>query len=183
MSINKLNKNKQGVAIAVVLVFCTGILGLVTVLVMNTSFHKGSHVQQFEQSRALMAAKSAMQLAIYKFRVLPSEFYKIQEIENQLKDNPGDADLIAALNHYTTIWKADLNSEVPDSPAETIAAFLDTVDQTGPDRKHSFVVEEFKLVSKKDKGYVKDYLKISATGQFADTRKALEELIEVQIAE
>jgi hypothetical protein len=45
------------------------------------------------------------------------------------------------------------------------------------------VVEEFKLVSKKDKGYVKDYLKISATGQFADTRKALEELIEVQIAE
>ncbi len=183
MSIKNLNKQNQGVAIVVVLVFCTGILGLVTVLVMNTSFHRGSHEQQFEQSRALMAAKSAMQLAIYKFRVLPSEFYKIQEIENLLKDNPADSALMARLNSHKAIWKADLNSEVPDSPAQTIAAFLNTVDQTGPDRRHSFVIEEFKLVSKKDKGYVKDYLKIRATGQFADTRKVLEELIEVQIAE
>lgn len=180
MKMHDMNK-KRGIAIAVVLVFCVGILGLVTVLVMNTRFHKGSHNMQFEQTRALMAAKAAMQLAIYKFRVLPSEFYKIYEIEKLLNLNPADPLLQAKLQAFEEIWNRDFDSEVPDSPAAKIKEKMNSVDMVTAAVQHSFRVEEFKLVSKKNKGYIKDYIKIRAVGVFGNASKVLEELVEVQV--
>jgi hypothetical protein len=172
---------RKGIAIVVVLAFCVGILGLVTVLVMNTRFHKGSHQVQFEQIRALMAAKAAMQLAIYKFRVLPSEFYKIHDIEKALEMNPLDPDLLARKQAYKEIWNRDFNSEIADSPAAKIKQKMNSVDMISAEKRHSFSVEEFRLVSRKSKGYIKDYVKIRAVGSYGNARKVLEELIEVKV--
>ncbi len=179
--INSGKNRRKGIAIVVVLVFCVGILGLVTVLVMNTRFHKGSHQVQFEQTRALMAAKAAMQLAIYKFRVLPSEFYKIHEIEKALAMNPLDPVLQAKKQAFNEIWNRDFDSEVADSPAAKIKQRMNSVDMVSADVRHAFRVEEFKLVSRKNHGYIKDYVKIRAVGSYGNARKVLEELIEVKV--
>lgn len=180
--INLAKNRRKGIAIVMVLAFCVGILGLVTVLVMNTQFHKGSHELQFEQTRALMAAKAAIQLAIYKFRVLPSEFYKIHEIEMELKTNYSDEGQ-KKLKFFKDKWLQDLNSEVKDSPAAKIKEKMDSISPPNkePDKGHNFKVEECKLVSRKDKGYIKDYIKIRAVGSYKGATKVLEELIEAKV--
>ncbi len=178
---NKIIAQKRGIAIAVVLVFCVAVLGLVTILVMNTRFHKGSHNVQFEQTRALMAAKAAMQLAIYKFRVLPSEFYKLHEIEKKLRADPSNSLLINKLNAFVDIWNKDFDSDVPGSPADKINQRMNSIDQIDANNRHSFKVVEFKLVSRKNKGYVKDYIQIRSSGKYGNSEKILEELIEVTI--
>lgn len=155
-------KNRKGIAIAVVLIFCTAILGLITVLVINTKAHRGSHSSQYDDTRALMAARSAIQLAIYKYRVLPAEYYKIHS-NGALKQG----------------WLADMQTETADSPAAKIKLALDN----GMQASHDFGVEEFALVSRQDSGYTKDYLKIRAWGTASDSRKLLEELVEIRISE
>lgn len=173
-----ISRNRKGIAIAVVLLFCTAILGLVTVLVFNTRSHKGSNSYQYDSSRALMAATAAMQLAIYKYRVLPSDYYKIHTFEVAVRKTPGDAAAAATLATLKNAWTADFQSDTKDSPAEKIKLHLDNT--TGI--SHSFGVEEFSIVSKAGTGYAKDYLKIRAWGKAGDSRKVLEELIEVRIS-
>lgn len=170
--------NRRGVALAVVMIFCLAILGLVTVLVFNTRSHKGSHAYQYDASRSLMAATAATQLAIYKYRVLPSEYYKIHTLDTAVRKGTADAATVAWLTALKTAWMADFQSDTPNSPAEKIKTELDN--STGI--SHSFGVEEFSIVSKAGSGYAKDYLKIRAWGAASGTRKVLEELIEVRIS-
>jgi len=171
--------SRKGVALALVMVFCIAILGLVTVLVFNTRSHKGSHTYQYDASRALMAATAAMQLAIYKYRVLPSEYYKIHALEILKNKGTADAMALGALNARKTAWMADFQSDNAGSPAAKIKAEIDQSTRGN----HSFGVEEFNLVSKTAQGYTRDYLKIRAWGVSGDTRKVLEELIEVRISD
>lgn len=174
--------NRRGIAIAVVLVFCVGILGLVGVLVMNTRFQKGSHSIQYQQTRALMAAKAAMQLAIYKFRVLPSEFYKLHKLEKALKDSPGDPVLFAKVREFERIWNLDFDSEIAGSPAAKIKQRMNSADDQIVGPQHAFRVTEFKLVSSGSR-FEKDYLKIRTVGIYGTSQKILEELIEIQVAD
>jgi Tfp pilus assembly protein PilX len=178
----KLFKRKRGIALAVVLVFCTALLGFITILLMNTKHQKGSHAKQYEQTRALMAARSAMQLAVYKFRVLVSEFYRIHEIEKQLRLSGGDPGIQAKLNAFSNVWLADMDTATTGSPAEKIKNRLDAVDTVNISGGHSFKVEEFRLVTKQNEGYIKDYVKIRVSGIYGNSEKILEDLIEVQIA-
>lgn len=178
-----MNKRK-GIAIAVVLVFCTAILGLLTVLMMNSRNQRGVHSMQYEQTRALMASRSAIQLAIYKYRVLPSEYYRIHQMALDIKAGTGDPD---EFNATKEMWLHDFQSENPDTPAAKIKAHLDASVGGGPDAaaasSFDFGVEEFDLVSRSLYGYTQDYLRIRAWGSFAGTRKTMEELIEVKIAQ
>ena len=171
-----ITNNRRGIAIAVVLMFCTAILGLVTVLVFNTRSHRGSHTYQYDTSRALMAATAAMQLAIYKYRVLPSDYYKIHTVEAAVRKSAADAAATAELSALKTAWMADFQSDNQDGPAAKIKLQLDN----SAGISHSFGVEEFSIVSKTGSGYDKDYLKIRAWGSAGSTRKVLEELIEVR---
>ncbi|MDD3146712.1 MAG: hypothetical protein PHD82_05375 [Candidatus Riflebacteria bacterium] len=166
---------RKGVALVVVMAFCIAMLGLITVLVFNTRSQRGSQTDQYDVSRSLMAATAAVQLAIYKYRVLPSEYYKIHKFEMAVRKGAGDA---AALSALKTSWMADFQSDTQNSPAEKIKTELDN--STGI--SHSFGVEEFSLVSKSGSGYTRDYLKIRAWGSANGTRKVLEELIEVRIS-
>lgn len=178
MNIYQLHNKRKGVALAVVMVFCIAVLGLVSVLVFNTRAQRGSHSSQYDATRALMAATAAVQLAIYKYRVLPSEYYKIHQLEVLKRSSAADAAAIADLNAVKAAWLADFQSETPGSPAAKIKNELDA--NTGAN--HSFGVEEFSLVSRTATGYTRDYLKIRAWGAIADTRKVLEELVEVRIS-
>ncbi len=175
----KILSTRKGVALAVVMVFCIAILGLVTILVFNTRSHRGSHTYQHDASRALMAATAAMQLAIYKYRVLPSEYYKIHTLETLKNKGTADAAAVNALNTLKTAWMADFQSDNAGSPAARIKSEIDQ----STSGNHSFGVEEFSLVSKAAQGYTRDYLKIRAWGASGDTRKVLEELIEVRISD
>ncbi len=171
---------RQGVAIAVVLVFCTAILALLAVLLMNTRQQRGVHEKQYEQTRALMAARSAVQLAIYKYRVLPSEYYRIDQLSIDVKNgaDPGE------LNSARTMWLNDFQTANPDTPAAKIKEHLEGTVVAPSVAVYEFGVEEFDLVSRSVGGYyTQDYLRIRAWGSFNDTRRTLEELIEVKIAE
>lgn len=169
---------RRGIALAVVMVFCIAILGLVSVLVFNTRAQRGSHASQYDSTRALMAATAALQLAIYKYRVLPSEYYKIHKLDVLKRAATADAATIAILDAAKTAWMADFQSKTPGSPAAKIKTELDANTKAN----HSFGVEEFSLVSRTATGYTKDYLKIRAWGAIGDARKVLEELVEVRIS-
>jgi hypothetical protein len=175
---------RKGVAIAVVLVFCTAILGLLTVLMMNSRHQRGSHSMQYDQTRALMAARSGIQLAIYKYRVLPSEYYRIHQMAMDIKNGGGNP---AEFNATREMWLRDFRSESPDTPAARIKAHLDAgvsiLPGDPPAGSYEFAVEEFDLISRSLAGYTQDYLRVRAWGSFRGTRKTMEELIEVKIAE
>lgn len=156
--------NKRGVAILVVLVLSIALLGFVTVLVKNTGAQKTAHTGQYVRARALMAAKTAMQLAIYKYRVLLSEFYKV-------KDDPAI---------YEPTWLSDFNTSDTSAPAFKLRKMLN--DLLPDDLDYDFGVAEFKIASKGDEGYSKDYVQITAWGKYGDFKKVIQELIEVEIA-
>jgi len=176
--LTKQQNSKKGMAIVIVLVFCIAILGFLTVLLFNTRSQRGTHESQYDQVRALMAARSATQMAIYKYRVLPSEFYKIHKLELQVRSGISSAADVAVLNQAKTFWLEDLTTEFAGSPAIRVKTQLDAAGGGN----HQFAVEEFGLVSRTNQGYIKDYLKIRAWGSFNGTRKIIEELIEVKIA-
>jgi hypothetical protein len=176
-------KARRGVAIAVVLVFCTAILTLLGILLMNTRQQRGTFSKQYEQTRALMAARSAVQLAIYKYRVLPSEYYRIHQMAIAVKAG-GDP---AEFNITRMIWLHDLQTEHANTPAAKIKQHLETgaagAGDPGAAGVFDFGVDEFDLVSSTLHGYSQDYLRVRAWGSFNGTRKTLEELVEVQIAQ
>lgn len=175
---NKQLKNRSGMALIIVLVFCVAILGFLTVLLFNTRSQRGTHESQYDQARALMAARSATQMAIYKYRVLPSEFYKIHQLELAVRSGTAPAGAAAVLNQAKGFWLEDLTTDFAGSPAIRVKTQLDTA--AGGD--HQFGIDECSLVSRTSHGYVHDYLKIRAWGSFNGTRKIIEELIEVRIA-
>ena len=178
--IEKLANCRRGVAIAIVLVFCTAILGLLTVLMMNTRHQRGMQSMQYEQTRALMAARSAIQLAIYKYRVLPSEYYRIHQQALNVKAgilNPDE------FNITRMMWLHDFQTANPDTPAARIKMHLDASAGSSPAGAFEFGIEEFDLISRNLQGYTQDYIRIKAWGSFNGTRKTMEELIEVKIAQ
>ncbi len=173
--INKPFNKRRGVAIAVVLVFCTAILALIGILLMNTRQQRGTFSKQYEQTRALMAARSAVQLAIYKYRVLPSEYYRIHQMAMAVQAG-GDP---TEFNITRTMWLHDLHTENADTPAAKIKQHLEA-EAAGT---FDFGIDDFDLVTRTLQGYNQDYLRVRAWGSFNGTRKTLEELVEVQIAQ
>jgi Tfp pilus assembly protein PilX len=178
MTMINVKSKKRGVALAMVMVFCIAMLGLIGVLVSNTRSKRDSHSLQSDSTRALMAAASAVQLAVYKYRVLPSEFYKIHNLEMEVRSSTADSAAIARLGELKKAWMEDFQSENKGSPASIIKEKLD--ESTGAN--HSFGIEEFTVVSRAASGYTQDYLKVRAWGLSGETRKVLEELIEVKIS-
>ncbi|PKL50282.1 MAG: hypothetical protein CVV42_03235 [Candidatus Riflebacteria bacterium HGW-Riflebacteria-2] len=180
----KLYSTKRGVAIAVVLVFCTAILALIGILLMNTRQQRGTFGKQYEQTRALMAARSGIQLAIYKYRVLPSEYYRIHQLSLDVKNGADPAEF----NMTRMMWLHDLQTANADTPAAKIKQFLETGSAGAGDAAlvgtFDFGVDEFDLVSHNLSGlYTQDYLRVRVWGSFNGTRKTLEELVEIKIAE
>ena len=186
----KSNKNKRGVAIISVIMFCTVLVTMLSFLFINTKTKKSTQEFQYETTRALMAANTAVQLAIYKYRVLSSDYYKINELELKLRAQKKDLNdplLVKSKNIWLsdlcTKVKPDINSESGENPynmtASKIKRNFDHFSEEG--ENYNFGVSSFELVSLEKNGYTKDYIKIKAWGTYRHTRKDVEELIEVSI--
>lgn len=161
---NKAN-NKNGSAILIVLVLSVALLSFITVLVNNSRAQKTAHTGQYDRARALMAARTAMQLAIYKYRVLLSEFYKVKE----------------HAGNYETTWMSDFDTSDIDAPAHKLHTILNNL--LPDDLPYDFGVSEFKIASKGGtNGYKKDYIQITTWGTYGEFKKVIQELVEVQIA-
>lgn len=158
--------DRTGMAIIIVLILSVVLMVSIGTMFSLTKQQRGTHEHIFAQTRALMAAKSAVQLALYKFRVLPSEFYRLKE--NGLNDEA-----------YGKYWFADFNPIIKGSPAQVILRNLKNADGA----KYDFGVTDFSIISRLDKGYKRDYIRIRAWGVCDGFRKEVEELIEVAIIE
>ncbi len=183
-------KNKRGVAIVSVMMLCTVLITMLSFLFYNTRNKKNTQEFQYDTTRALMAANTAIELAAYKYRVLSSEYYKINEIELDLRSHnlSLDApDLVLGKNIWLsdlcTKIKSDINAESGEnnynSTASKIKKRFDLF--SGEGENYNFGVSSFELVSLEKNGYTKDYIKIKAWGTYKKARKDVEELIEVSI--
>ena len=183
-------KGKRGIALVGVILFCTVLITMLSLLYYNTRSKRGSQEFQYDTTRALMAANAAVQLAIYKYRVLPSEYYKINEIELELRIKNLSLDsekLVCAKN----IWLRDLctksnpDSEENNDLKEENFAVTNIKkcfgDFSAEGKDYDFGVSNFELVSLDKNGYTKDYIKIKAWGMYNNKRKDVEELIEISV--
>ncbi len=189
-NIRRFFKGKRGVALVGVILFCTVLITMLSFLYYNTKVKRASQVFQYDTTRALMAANAAVQLAIYKYRVLPSEYYKINEIELdlRLKNQSLDSEeLVYAKN----IWLRDLctksdpasdeNNDLKEENSAVTTIKKCFGDFTNEGKDYDFGVSSFELVSLNKNGYTKDYIKIKAWGMYNNKRKDVEELIEISV--
>ena len=159
MSMLSKHNSKRGVALVGVMMFCSVIVIMVGILVFNTKSKKETHTFQYDTTQALMAANAAIQLAVYKYRVLPSEYYRIYEMEISERAT-GVAD--PNIEEAKRLWLADLTTEpaedgsIPDG-ANKIKTFFD---QHTVNSRHSFAVTGFDLVSSENEGYQQDYIEL-----------------------
>lgn len=180
MSRNRRKHNKQGIALVSVMLLCTAIVTMLSVLAYNSKTKKATQTFHYETTKALLAANAAIQIATYKYRALPSEYYKIQEMEIQQRisgvSNP-------KLAEAKQVWLSDLNSESAEIGLikETMNSFC-IVNDPKAVATITFAVDSFDLVSSEETGYTQDYIRIKAWGKCGAMRKDVEELIQVTIA-
>jgi hypothetical protein len=174
-------REKSGVALVAVLGFCTAILGFVGVMHFNMKTKTHTQKNHYENTKALWAATSGLQLALYKYRVLPSEYYYIQELEVKRRAMTITAVELILLRRAKDLWLRDLNSAVDDSVAAQTCAHLDTItgENTGT---FGFEIESFDLVSNEGSGYIKDFLRVRAMGRYKSTKRILEDMVEISIS-
>ena len=191
-------RKRRGVALVSVILLCTVLVCMIGFLYYNTRSKKASYNFQYDTTRALMAANAAVQIAVYKYRVLPSEYYKINELEVKIKlaNEVGDAsafgsitisinDLKAKLAKAKEIWLSDLTTKPKENSTEinrrTALRIKEYYEKFAKDKEFEFGVDSFDLVSYDNDGYTKDYIKIKAWGSYNGMRKDVEELIEVSV--
>jgi hypothetical protein len=172
---------KRGVALVAVLGFSTAVLGLVAVLHFNMRAKTHTQTNHYEHTRALWAATSGLQLALYKYRVLPAEYYYLQELEIKRRAENITAPELLALRRAKEIWLGDLNSAIDDTVAAQVCAHLDAIasETVGT---FGFEIEQFDLVSNEGSGYIKDFLRIRAMGRYKKTKRVLEDMVEISIS-
>ncbi|MBP7632540.1 hypothetical protein KBA41_00100 [Candidatus Ozemobacteraceae bacterium] len=160
---------RHGFALFSVLLTAVIIFVLAATLYFNTRSQTVTHSRLAEQTKALMAAKGAMQLAQYKFRMLPSEFYILEHIRRT-----GSSEDIAS---HTSAWMDDFDPASPNSPAARLSASLNAVESG----TYQLGVATFTLVTRAGKGYTKDFLRIESWGSYNGIRRSLETLLEVEV--
>lgn len=160
---------RHGFALFSVLLAAVIIFVLAATLYFNTRSQTAVHTRLAEQTKALMAAKGAMQLAQYKFRMLPSEFYILEHIHRT--GSPND------IARHTAAWMDDFDPARPNSPAARLSASLNAVESG----TYQLGVATFTLVTRTGKGYTKDFLRIESWGSYNGIRRSLETLLEVEV--
>jgi hypothetical protein len=156
---------RHGMALVVVLIFCIVLLMSVGVLFFQTRTQRGVHGDLVQQMRALTAARGMLQFAIYKFRVLPTEFYRFA-----LPPAPVGSPI-------RTAWMSDFDPDDPNSLAARLADSYRATDGC----LYRVGIDRFELVDREEFGYRKDFVLIRAWGECNGYRRTIDELIEVEI--
>ena len=197
------HKNRRGVALISVVILCTVLVCMIGMLFYNTRAKKASYGFQYDTTRALMAANAAVQIAIYKYRILTTEYYKINELELKIKGAIAGSsissigvfgedinELKAKLAKAKEVWLSDLSTKTRENAAtdlsqinrRTALRIKEYYEKFAQEKDFEFGVDSFDLVSYDADGYSKDYIKIKAWGSYNGMRKDVEELIEVSVA-
>ena len=167
--------SKAGFALPMVFLFISLLVVFVTIMITGSRQQTTTHVLLEHQTRALLGAKTALQLAIYKFRMLPAEFFLIPTIADE-----------TTRQEFLDVWMNDLDSAFADSPAEQAWEKLrrEFPGEDLPDQSQfNFGVISFEKVSIPDQKnlYTKDYVRIVAWGTYKNQTKTLEEFLEVTL--
>jgi len=164
-----LHRRRRGFALFSVLLASVVIFILAATLYFNTRSQTATHARLTEQTKALMAARAAMQLAQYKFRMLPTEFYAFDRVIKT-----GTPDQIAS---FTTGWMGDFDPTRPNTAAAKLSQSLGATDGGS----YQLGIATFSLITRTGKGYTKDFLQITSWGSFNGVRRSLDALIEVEV--
>ncbi|HNW36711.1 MAG TPA: hypothetical protein PKM25_17365 [Candidatus Ozemobacteraceae bacterium] len=162
-------RSESGFALFSVLIVSVIIFILAATLYFNTRSQTTTHSRLAEQTKALLAARAAMQLAQYKFRMLPSEFYTVES-----KRRTGSPAEVAS---FSSAWMRDFDPNEKDSPAAKLSRSLGT----GDGNAYQLGIASFSLVTRAGKGYTRDFLRIESWGSYNGIKRSLETLLEVEI--
>lgn len=161
---------RRGFTLAIVLILAMVLLGFVSVLFFRSRAQRDTFRKLELQAKALAAARGLMQVALYKFRVLPTEFYQVASAVRELPP--------AAAAPYQAVWQAELESDRGGDIARHLTDSLRQFDG------HSYQVgiNKYELLTRMDSGYRRDFLRLEVWGQCESERRVIEELLEVELS-
>jgi len=162
-------RSGSGFALFSVIIVSIIIFILAATLYFNTRSQTATHSRLAEQTKALLAARAAMQLAQYKFRMLPSEFYAVE--------NARRTGLPAEVASFSSAWMRDFDPAEKTSPAARLSTSLGARDGG----TYQLGIASFSLVTRFGKGYTRDFLRIESWGSYNGIKRSLETLLEVEI--
>ena len=172
-----LGRRRRGIALPAVLLLATVLMMMVGTLVFRSRSRRTILPRINLQTKALALSKGVMQLALYKVKVLPAEFYRATGILNNAPADPDTWD--AATRTFVESWRADFDDQIATSPVRQMIQSL-------PDNTlHAYRagVSQFSIQKSKDSGFKKDLVRITTWASCDDERKTLESLVEVDIPE
>ncbi len=157
---------RKGFAMVVVLLLSMVLLMLITSLFFRSNQQKSTLPYNHDQTKALFVAKGILQLALYKVKVLPADFYKAH---------------IAALNgrpEQYNRWMIDFDVHTADSIAHKIIAKIPDEIIDAP--IYDAGISSFS-VRMKQSGFQHDLVFIAAWGKCRNQVRTVENLVEVNI--
>ncbi len=152
---------RKGFALPVVITMSIVLLTFVSILFFNARSQSASKNIIVDRARAVAAAQGMMQLAVYKFRLLRSDFY-LQETASESRKP-----------FYREAWIADFNASSATSPARIIKDMLGCQD-VGVSTYTRLIL------TKPGFEYKRDILRIVTYGVCNSQRESLEQMIEVK---
>lgn len=156
---------RRGVALVAVLFLALTLFVLVAAMLFRTGAQKPVQSRLEEQARAIAVAKGAVQIAILKFKTLPTEFYRMDAARKNAATDTALADL----------WMADFDPGIATSP---MARYLGQLPDRGNFRLEARVID-YSLQASAIGGYTEDYVRIVAEGSCLDEKQRIEELVKV----
>ena len=158
--------HRQGMAVITVLLLSVAMLSLLAVVFTKTTSQRGTHSLLADQTRALVAAKSLMQPAIYKCRMLPADFFRLNEA--------GLAP--ASQSTYLGVWLSDFDTAA-SSPAKILAGHFPMVSSMGVGTYTRV------LMQKPGLQYRRDYILIETWAVCNGQKKTIQELLEMSVTQ
>ena len=152
----------------IVLLLSVALLAFLGVLFTRTVSQRGTHSTLEDQAKALLGAKALLQAAIYKYRVLPSDFFRIKEEE-------GDP---IKQNTLYQAWVADFDASYASSPARAIQDSVPGITDIGLATWPSIV-----NFSKPGMQYKQDFMRVRTYAVYNGFRKEIEELVELHVTQ
>ncbi|MBF0500467.1 MAG: hypothetical protein HQM09_10065 [Candidatus Riflebacteria bacterium] len=161
-------RHQCGFALPMVLMLSTALIVMLGTMLFNSQSQKPTHDILFDQARASTIARGVMQLAIYKFRMLPAEFFRTDEIASDCPLN---------VPFFQSTWMADFDSKIATSPVTLLKNSFQGCQDLG--------VATFTRIVMSSPGqeYTKDVLRIVTFATVNQQTKTLEETFEIKLTD
>lgn len=157
---------RKGFAMVLVLLLSMVLLMLIASLFFRSNQQKVTFPYNHDQTKALFVAKGLLQLALYKVKVLPADFYKAY---------------IAALagnKEMYNQWLVDFDFQIANSIAHKIISQIPDENIGAP--IYSAGISSFSIRMKQS-GYQHDLVFVGAWGKYRNQVRTFENLVEVNI--